>query len=274
MSYVIYTGAFSIGWNYFDGLQQWQIYNLYNMQKYCDRHDIELRVIDNSNKELSSLFSYAREKSNYKADSWNIATLSSIIALNDFSKRNDDKFLWLDLDFVITDHKLDIFKYIDEYHILIELWYKTIFNEKKEKFFSYLNRYLPQNAQYIFPLLCYSGIFGCDTIRAKGIIDFMHSHSVYPTYSFIDDMIELYKGDKHFISDECIMEFVCNNYAGSEGNGRINVPVNIKDYINIELVTEDNMDSVNAISDDFFGYHFASGSKINIPKFFRDNKLC
>jgi hypothetical protein len=252
---VMYTGVFSIGWEYFNGLQDWQICNLYHMQRYCDWHGIELRVIDNSHTKMRAIFDYARQHSGYKADSWNTATLCSLVALEEFVEQQEhDRFFWFDADVCIVEQLYNIFGIIDKFPV-IELGEKTP-NHKKEKF---VKNYIDKAC---FPtrhrLSCYSGIYGMDAATGTSILKTLRNEGLFPedVTILLDEMIELYKGDHHFVSDECIMEALVNI-----------VPfTNIKEHIDIELITEG---SPKEYFKDVFCYHFASGTKRLIKEFWK-----
>ena len=257
---VIYTGVFSIGWDYFNGLNPWQIYNLYHMQKYCEKHNIELRIIDNSNSIINKLFEYAKRESNSKADSWNIATLCSIVALEDFVRRKDGgNFFWLDADICITDINYNIFNLITKDAIYIETSNYRV-NEKKDLFYSYFSKKYP--IIYVNnDTACYSGIFGMNDIRAKRTVEFLHDYDIdICNFSpFVDSMIKLYKDSRHFISDECIFQVLVNSYL------RHNT-CNIGDLLKIKVITHD---SDRNFDEDVFCYHFASETKYLIPEFWK-----
>lgn len=252
MHNVIYTGIFSINWDYFKGTQAWQIYNLYHMQKYCERHGAELRIIDNSHKKMNEIFDYARKNSDYLADAWNIGTLSSIVALEEFAtERKYNKFLWLDADISITMPEYNIFNIIND--PIIEVGQKSD-NYKKEKFMMHCINTHKVNQ---YELSCASGIYGMNLDRAIAVIDLLRTREIFPEdYKIlINDMIKLYKGDKHFISDECIMEALVNIIKFNS----------LKDRISIELITESSEKDFGKI--DKFCYHFASGTKRLIKEF-------
>lgn len=246
---IIYTGNYSINWSYFKGMQGWKIENLYHMKKYCNRHNIEFRVIDNTYPRMDHLFNWLRKNSDNKADAWNIGTLSSIIAHYDFLEEDKyENFCWLDLDTCITKPDVNLFDYIKD-DLCID--YKDGFREnyKKNKFLRFFELENNHFCNTCFFMMTKNGSLKFDKVCKNLGIDLKNQE-------FLKSMIEYFRGDNHFMSDECIVEAAINT-------GELSIHSVRKD---MDIVTIKPHDPKIYKKGPFL-YHFPSQAKLFVEDF-------
>lgn len=252
MRKVIYTGNFSINWDYFKGVQGWHIKNMYGMYNYAKKHGADFRVIDNSNRELQWFYDKCREISGHKADGWNIGTLSSIFALKDFINSQYDLFCWLDLDICIRKTYMSMFDLYHEGTLVVEhdKVYEPLNNKKQDFIQNFMGLH---HKKY-----CNTSTFILTKSTAKIIIDYLEvCHGMkFDSLVFIQSLCNFYKDSPHFMSDECIIEGVLNSDI---------VPVETVDKRYVAHVIHPGQ--VADPKMDVWGFHFASNTKTQIESF-------
>jgi hypothetical protein len=254
---VIYTGNFSINWDYFKGTQSWQIYNLYHIQKYCERHNAELKIIDNSNKWLSDTHSYIREKSNYKADSWSIATWCSVAAIRDFVYSDYDYFGWIDLDICIIKPELNIFDYLTGDFMIDH-------GDAPDGGIGFKKKFIESMTVFPYKKNCSTAIIVANKQGCMDIYNRLLNLGLDPAdHKFLDRLIELFKNDKGFICDEGLVEVGLNSSAYTKFQ-------QWPEELRGEVITAT---SHRDFTKDCFSYHFASHTKDLIPGFWKEREV-
>lgn len=249
---VIYTGNFSINWDYFKGLQGWHIKNYYELFNYSSRWGADFRVIDNSNKRLTNVYNMYRDLSNNKADGWNIGTLSSIVAIEDFINSPYDNFCWFDIDICVTKPYLNIFNCLsDDITLEYDKIYSSYGYHRKRKFVS---GFLGINHEKY----CNTGMFLLTKVGAYKLLNAIKNMGVDLTNEdFAKRLVDYYKNDHDFMSDECIIEAIVNYESDLIFNKTAEL------YHPFVIVPGDDINPYL----DVFAYHFASSTKHSILNF-------
>lgn len=256
---VIYTGNYSINWDYFKGIQDWQIYNFYHLQKYCERHNIALRIIDNSHVGMNSAFRYARSISNDRADGWSIATWCSVAAVTEFADSNEfDNFAWVDLDLCIIKPGINIFDQLKG-DVLLDI--DDVLSPRG----NIKERFVEGMAGFPYKQYCNTSIIVTNKQGAMDIKNRLLNLNLHPYQTgFLDRLVEFYKNDKEFLCDEGFIEAVLNSET----------------YIKFqrwpEILKSEVITPVSPHRDywlDRFSYHFASHTKDLITGFWKEREV-
>lgn len=253
---VIYSGNFSINWSYFQGLQDWHIYNMYYFQKYAERHGADFKVIDNSNRKMSDLYSYLRKISGQDADGWGIGTLSSIIALYEFVNSKYDNFCWMDLDICIIKPEINVFDYLKNDMVIDYADLKEITYNRKQRF---VNHLLGIDLKHY----CNSSMVMLTKDAARKVLNnFKKMRCNIEDNIFLLKVVEFFKGQKDFMSDECFFEALLNFDNG------MTIDKWPRD-LHSEVLSANSHRDFNR---DCFSYHFASATKFLIVDFWKNRR--
>lgn len=252
---VIYTGNFSINWDYFKGVQGWHIKNMYGMYNYAKKHGADFKVIDNSNRALQNFYDSCRRISGNKSDGWNIGTLSSIYALIDFVNGPYDEFCWLDLDICIRKTYMDIFNLLKPGHLTVE------FGDILTSQTNIKSQFVKEFLGLTHNKYCNTSTFLFNKDTAYKIISLFEQwnvkmESLIDSIEFIERLCNFYKDSPHFMSDECLIEGVINTDI---------LPLHCvpKEYVAHVIIPGQVADPTM----DVWGFHFASDTKTQIESF-------
>lgn len=259
MRNILYTANYSINWDYFKGLQDWHIYSLYYLRRYCEKHNIELRVIDNSNVKMDGLYKTAKKLSFDGADSWNIATWSSLVAMDDFLWHSDaDNFAWVDLDICIIKPGLNIFNYLEK-DVMID--YKTVTDPKPCK----KRAFVEDMTGSKYEKYCNTSIIMANRGGVADIQNKLTNLNVNPLNS-LERIINCWlttDDGYQIICDEGLMECFLNSFG----------------YTRLQPWPADLVSEVVTSLDfndfwlDRFSYHFASATKPMIKRFWQERNI-
>jgi len=248
MKNVLYTGNFSIGWNYFNGLQRWQIYSLYNLQRYCERHKIELRVIDNSHTGMSSFHSWLMQKSNWGADNWSIGTMTAIFAQEDFLKSDFDNFAWIDLDVLIINTSMNMFDFVQKEKVSVA------YSKNPDCDLDHLfrkKRFLLDFLRIRPDVHCSTGFYLMDRALAQEASSYRTQLGLNPFNDRWNDIIEYFSKGPYFLTEETIMDALLN-----AGLPKTQLPPELHVEMMSEIIIREPLP---------FAYHLISGNKPRLP---------
>lgn len=255
MRRIIYTGNFSISWDYYKGMQGWHIKNLWGLHQYSKRHGVDFRVIDNSNVKMQWFYDECKRRSYGAADGWSIGTLASFFALQDFVESDYEEFCWLDLDICIKKTDTNLFDALKKDSLVLENYVVIHDSENPKK--TFVQEFMGI-AHYKW---CGTGMFIVNKEIAQKILAFLKDHRidfshVYFMGEFIDSLIPFYKQRGGFVTDEHLMEGVIN------GTG-IDSFMPLKEYLPKIIFPGQTADPL----DDVWGFHFAGTTKNQIESF-------
>jgi hypothetical protein len=251
MRRVIYTGNFSINWDYFQGVQGWHIKNMWAMYNYGKRHGADFRVIDNSNRLMQSFYDSCMEYSNGKIGGWGIGAFSSLFALKDFIRGDYDEFCWLDLDICIKKTDISIFGALNKGCLTVES-YKVIHDSENTKKTFVQDFFNLEHTRW-----CGTGVVLLDKPTAWKIFNFLEEkYYVYLDSCFAQELCDFLMRADYLINDEHIFEGIIN----SDIVPTVNIPGEYRPHI---VYPGDIADPTM----DVWGFHFAGTTKNQIESF-------
>ena len=256
MKRIIYTGNFSISWDYYKGMQGWHIKNLWAMYNYAKKHGADFRVIDNSNNKMQWFYNECKRLTHGASDGWSIGTLASFFALQDFVESEYDEFCWLDLDVCIKKTDTNLFNVLKKDCITIENYVVIHDSENPKKTFVQDFMGIGHNRW------CGTGMFMMNKETARKTLSFLEkdhmisfSHSFFMG-EFIEKLIPFYKQHEGFVTDEHLMEGILNW-------GVVDYYTPPRKYLAKIIFPGQTADP----SDDVWGFHFAGTTKNQIESF-------